>query len=70
KPIRDHQGFVKLSLTNQDVRMSDVTLHSSKDENDEGFIEAADLVVERGYDLITYTTTRPADPASIRWMPD
>ncbi|MCC8977449.1 hypothetical protein [Bradyrhizobium acaciae] len=70
KPIRDHQGVVRLSLTNQDVRMSDVTMHSSSDGNNDGFIEAADLVVERGYDLITYTTTRPADPASIRWIPD
>ncbi|GKQ49704.1 hypothetical protein [Bradyrhizobium sp. Ce-3] len=70
KPIRDHQGGVTLSLTNQDVRISDVTMHSFKEDNDEGFIEAADLVVERGYDLITYAATRPADPASIRWMPD
>ena len=70
RPIRDHQGMVRLSLTSQDVSMSDVTFHSSKDGNDEGFIEVADLVVERGYDLVTYTTTRPADPASIRWMPD
>ena len=62
--------MVRLSLTNQDVSMSDVTLHSSKEENDDGFIEVADLVVERGYDLVTYTTTRPADPASIRGMPD
>lgn len=70
RPIRDHQGMVRLSLTSQDVSMSDVTLHSSKDENNEGFIEVADLVVERGYDLVTYTTTRPADPASIKWVAD
>ncbi len=62
--------MVRLSLTSQNVPMSDVTHHSSGDENDEGFIEVADLVVERGYDLVTYTTTRPADPASIKWMPD
>ena len=70
KPIRDHQGVVKLSLADPDVPISDVTMHSSKDENNDGFVEVADLVVERGYDLITYATTRPADPASIRWMPD
>jgi hypothetical protein len=61
KPLRDDEGILKLSLVDSSVKESDVTFHSATtDEHDLGFVEIADIVVERGYDLLTYSSTRPA----------
>jgi hypothetical protein len=67
KPLRDDGGILKFSLVDGPVKESDITFHSSTaDEDNLGFIEIADLVVERGYDLLTYSSRQPAVYCSSR----
>ncbi|WP_439922987.1 hypothetical protein [Nitrobacter sp. JJSN] len=61
KPLRDNGGLLKFSLVDSSIKESDITFHSAKtDEDNSGFVEIADIVVERGYDLLTYSSRRPA----------
>lgn len=70
KPLRDGEGVIRFSVVNGSMAESDTTFHSlKKPEDDLGFVEVSDVVVERGYDLFTYRSTRPANGQVTRWKP-
>jgi hypothetical protein len=59
KPLRDDNGRLTLSTAAGPVGESDVTFHSTQSLDDDlGYVEIADMIVERGYDLFTYSATR------------
>ncbi|WP_338690353.1 hypothetical protein V5279_28775 [Bradyrhizobium sp. 26S5] len=70
KPLRDGEGAIALTVADGAPIESDTTFHSVKTpEDDLGFVEASEIIVERGYDLFTYRSRRPANGHMTRWTP-
>lgn len=70
KPLRDGKGTIAFTVVDGTAVESDTTFHSVKaPEDDLGFVEASEIIVERGYDLLTYRSTRPANGQMTRWTP-
>ncbi|WP_157817281.1 hypothetical protein [Bradyrhizobium sp. SK17] len=70
KPLRDADGTIALTVVDGAATESDTTFHSTKaPEDDLGFVEASEIMVERGYDLFTYGSRRPANGQMLRWAP-